>query len=126
MKQIVRDVGCSFGYAVWALLLIAVVAGGLFAFNSVLYPWWLSVQRESVENSKSYNDSRNSQLFTYMSEYKDLESKIAENESNLPAVTAYRGQQGAILDSMCQIVGTMNSETVSPDIVAFLFQYGGC
>ena len=126
MKTAVRGVGASLGFTLWGLLILAVVVAGVFAINSVVYPWWLSIQREAVESSKSYNDSRNTMLYTYMSEYEDLSVKVAESSDNPAAVQAYQGQQQAIIDSMCQMKGTMNSGTVSPDVNSFLSQHGGC
>lgn len=126
-KQGARDFGCSIGYALWFLVILAIVVAGVAVIDRVVYPWYLQTQREGVEASKSYNDSRNQMLFTYMSEWRDLETKVAEaGDANPAAVTAYRGQQQAILDSMCQLTGTMNAGTVAPDITAFLAQRGGC
>jgi len=126
MRRTVGDVAGSVGLTVWALGLLALIVGGVFAINAVVYPWWLRVQREGVEQSKSYNDSRNQMLFTYKDQYADLEVKIVDVNGNKDAVAAYRGQEKAILGSMCQLVGTMKTGTIAPDISAFLVEHGGC
>jgi hypothetical protein len=108
-------------------LLVCVIAVAFTALNGeVLYPWWLSMQRKGVEQSKSFTDSNNSMLQTYMLEYSRLDTKIAEAGDNVSVVDAYKAQQKAIVTKMCTQISTMNKSTVNPDVLSFLSSNGGC
>jgi len=118
------------GYSVWvsfiAVVIIAVFALGGLAIQRVVYPWWLSIQRESVESSKSFTDANNSMLETYRLEYFRLETKIAEAKGDPNLTGAYKAQQGAILEKMCRQISTMKIETVNPSTLTWLNSRGGC
>jgi|WetSurMetagenome_2_1015567.scaffolds.fasta_scaffold789879_2 hypothetical protein len=108
-------------------LVVCVIAVAFTALNGeVLYPWWLSMQRKGVEQSKSFTDSNNSMLQTYMLEYSRLDTKIAEAQGNDAVVSAYKSQQKAIITKMCTEISTMNKSTVNPDVLSFLNSNGGC
>lgn len=105
------------------LLVITILSVFFMALNGTLYPWWLSIQRKAVEDSKSFTDANNNMLSTYMLEYSRLDTKIAEN----PTIAgAYKSQQLAIIDKMCRQISTMKKETVNSDILNWLNSKGGC
>jgi len=116
------------GETVWTSFLIVaafcVIVGGVFAFNSVVYPAWLAYQRERVEESKSYNDSTNTALSNFIREYTVLDVKIAEAKGDQSLVGPYKAQQGAILTQMCSVYVTMND--VAPSNRSFIAEHGGC
>ena len=95
----------------YALLIVSILTVSFMALTGQLYPWYLSIQRKSVEQSKSFTDANNNMLQTYALEYSRLETKIAEN----PTVsTSYKAQQTAILNKMCLQVSTMAIGTIYP------------
>lgn len=116
--------------AVWVTIVlcvcVAIVVLAMFGLNAGLYPRWLGVQRNAVEESKSYVDSANSSLTTYAQEYRALDSKIAEADNNADVVATYKAQQKAIMNSMCQQIASMKANTISPVSSAFVAEHGGC
>jgi hypothetical protein len=109
-----------------ALLVIAILTVGITALNGQLYPWWLSIQRKSVEQSKSFTDGNNNMLESYMLEYSRLDTKIAEAQSDEAIIGAYKAQQKAIVEKMCRQTSTMAQGTVNPNTTQFLNSHGGC
>lgn len=115
------------GYAIWltfVLLLVtaAIVFGGLVIQKYAL-PWWTSIQRTTVENSKSFTDANNNMLETYKLEYSRLDVKIAESPDDAPV---YKAQQKAILEKMCTEISTMQRSTVNPQTIQWLNSKGAC
>lgn len=117
------EVGNAVWYSVIILIVMFVLGGGYLLIGRVLYPAWLGVQRESVENSKSYNDSLNAVMARYILAYNDMEIKIAEAE-NQDVVNVYVTQRDAIFSQMCVLKATMRN--VPPDSLAFIAKHGGC
>lgn len=100
------------GWVFWLIVLSVIIGLAVLAFFAFVYPQSLAIQREAVEQSKSYNDASNIALSNYIVEY------------NSPNATD--GQKKAIIGAMCEIVMKMNSESVSPRVKKFLSQNGGC
>lgn len=121
-----QDLKDTLKFAFLALLVIAILTLGITALNGTLYPWWLSIQRRSVEQSKSFTDANNNMLETYILEYSRLDTKIAEAEGDKNLISAYRSQQGAIIEKMCREISTMASGTVRPSTLTWLNSKGGC
>ena len=113
-------------FSVLALIAIAILALGITALNGQLYPWWLSIQRKSVEQSKSFTDGNNNMLESYMLEYSRLDTKIAEAQGDETIIGAYKAQQKAIVEKMCRQISTMAQSTVNPNTTQFLNSHGGC
>lgn len=113
----------------WVFVIIVVVAIFAVAFtaiNGTLYPWWLSIQRRAVEQSKSFTDSNNNMLETYKLEYAKLDTKIAEANGDAGLTGAYEAQQKAIVEKMCREISTMAQGTVNPNTLSWLNSKGGC
>lgn len=113
----------------WSLLLLValfILTIGITAMNGTLYPWWLSIQRKSVEQSKSFTDANNNMLEAYVLEYSRLDTKIAEAQGNDSIIQAYKAQQKAIVEKMCRQISTMAQGTVNPNTTQFLNSHGGC
>lgn len=113
-------------YSLLFLLAIAILALGITALNGQLYPWWLSIQRKSVEQSKSFTDGNNNMLESYMLEYSRLDTKIAEAQGDEAIAKAYKAQQKAIVGKMCRQISTMAQGTVNPTTIQFVNSHGGC
>lgn len=116
----------SVGVTIAILIVFAIMSFGVLSINYIIYPTYLALQRESVENSKSYINSRNDALFTYYTEYNKLETKIAESGENQNLINTYKSQQTAIYDSMCHMVNAMDRNNVSSLINQFLVNNGEC
>jgi exopolysaccharide biosynthesis protein len=108
------------------VLLIGGLVVGYMAATEQLYPWWLFIQRKSVESSKSFTDSNNNMLQAYILEYARLETKISEVQDNESLVAAYQAQQKAIITKMCTQISTMKRDTVNPTTLQWLQQKGNC
>lgn len=108
------------------LVLVALLAAGGLAIQRYAYPWWLSIQRKAVEDSKSFTDSNNNMLQTYILEHARLDTKIAEAGDNSELIVTYQAQQKAIVEKMCRQVSTMKKSTVNPDTLSWLNRNGGC
>lgn len=121
-----RDSAAAVWWTIVLSFCVLLFAGAVFAFNAGLYPAWLGIQRNAVEQSKSYVDSANGSLTTYAQEYRALDTKIAEAGDNSSTVGAYKAQQKAILNSMCQQIDSMRTNTVAPAALSFMTQHGGC
>lgn len=106
------ELGESAKFAVMIIVILAILTLGIFTLNAVFYPGWLSIQRSGVEHSKSYVDSQNIALSNLIREYNSERT----NES----------QKLAILGQMCQMVNSMQSETIAENINQFLVNHGGC
>lgn len=126
MKERLSEFGFGVWYAVITVVVIAVLALGGLAVQRVVYPWWLSVQREAVEESKSFTDANNNMLQAYMLEYSRLDTKIAEAQGNVELVAAYNAQQSAIVERMCRQISTMKRDTVNPTTIQWLNGKGNC
>ena len=113
-------------FSVLTLIAIAILALGITALNGQLYPWWLSIQRKSVEQSKSFTDGNNNMLESYMLEYSRLDTKIAEAQGDETIIGAYKAQEKAIVGKMCRQISTMAQGTVNPNTTQFLNSHGGC
>jgi len=122
--QRIKETSEMLYWTVIAVVVLGILAFGTLFIQSKVYPWWLEIQRNAVEESKSFVDSRNDGLITMRQEYLRLEEKAVAAPGEV--VPAYRAQQKAILDDMCQIVETMQPDTVATSINQFLALHGGC
>ena len=108
----------------WLVLVIITLVLSICVVGSfALYPVWLAYHRVSLEQSKSFTDSHNNMLETYVLEYSRLDTKIVSDPESKPQ---YEAQQKALIEQMCQIKSTMGIGTINPDIVRFLATHGGC
>ena len=113
-------------WTIIALVVMALLAfGGLF-IQRYAYPWWLSIQRRSVEESKSFTDANNNMLETYKLEYVRLDTSIDISKDDADLVDAYQAQQKAIVYKMCLQISTMKRDTVNPQTLRWLSSQGGC
>jgi hypothetical protein len=109
-----------------ALVVTALITFGTMAIQGKTLPWWLSIQRQAVEQSKSFTDANNNMLSTYSMEYQALDTKIAEAKGDQELISVYKAQQKAILRKMCQEVSTMSPGTVNPQTLQWMNSEGGC
>lgn len=113
-------------YCFLGLVVISIFTVAITALNGTLYPWWLSIQRKAVEQSKSFTDANNNMLESYKLEYSRLDTKIAEANGNTGITQAYEAQQKAIVEKMCREISTMAQGTVNPNTLSWLNSNGGC
>lgn len=116
----------SLWYAFLVVVVLAILTFGGLAIQRYAYPWWLSVQRTSVEQSKSFTDSNNLMLQTYITEYTALEVKLAETSETPELAQAYQAQQQAIVNQMCFQKATMAPGTINPTTATWINSHGGC
>jgi hypothetical protein len=112
-------------------LLLIVIIGSAIGFGIMLIqgkslPIWLQFQRNAVEDSKSFTDSNNTMLQKYIADYAKLDTKIAETKGDKALAGAYKAQQIAIIDAMCQEISTMKADTVRPSTKMWLSEKGNC
>lgn len=113
-------------YSFLGIVVISIFAVAFTALNGTLYPWWLSIQRKAVEQSKSFTDSNNNMLESYMLEHSRLDTKIAEANGNTVIIQVYEAQQKAIVEKMCREISTMAQGTVNPNTISWLNSNGDC
>jgi hypothetical protein len=123
LKQVVK--WCLIGLVAIVILTVG-ITGISMAVNGTVYPWWLSIQRRAVEQSKSFTDANNNMLESYVMEHSRLDTKIAEANGNESLTQAYEAQQKAIVGKMCLEISTMAQGTVNPNTLAWLNSNGGC
>jgi flagellar basal body-associated protein FliL len=126
MKESAIELGTIIKWCLFGLVAIIILTVGLTAINGTLYPWWLSIQRKSVEQSKSFTDANNNMLESYKLEYIRLDTKIAEAQGVESIAQAYEAQQKAIVEKMCRQISTMAQGTVNPNTITWLNGTGGC
>ena len=112
--------------AVVGLAVVAWLVLGSLAIQGITYPAWLGIQRNAVENSKSFTDANNNMLATYILEYGRLDVKVAEAGANTELKGVYQAQQKAIVNRMCTEISTMKVNTVNPQTKFWLNSKGGC
>lgn len=112
MKHRASEVGTTVWYSLVVVIAFVVIETGLFAWNAAIYPWWLQVQRAGVEQSKSYTDSSNDAMMTYIQDY------------NKPS--ASDGQKQADINAICLKLSQMQVGTASPIVTQFISLHGGC
>lgn len=124
-----RERSSELGYTIWftllTLLVVAILSFGGLAIRRYTLPAWFGIQREAVQESKSFVDSTNSNLANLKTEYTRLQAKIAESEKG-ESIAAYEAQQDMVIDQMCIVVKTMNGNNVDYTINTFLAEHGGC
>jgi hypothetical protein len=126
MKDSAKGILLLFGVTILFLIWFAFTSYGTLLIQKFIYPEWLSVQRLSVESSKSYVDSNNLALSNLITEFVALDVKIMDAGGDQNSINVYKAQQGAIKNQMCQTVSKMKSGTVSPMTLQFISQNGGC
>jgi hypothetical protein len=123
MREQIEILGMSVWWAIIGIIVVAVIALGGLVIYSQLGPRRVQIEREIVENSKSYNDSGNIAIANYIATYLSLDSKVSETD-NKEQQTVYRAQQKAIMQQICMQINTMSAK--APSNVQFINQYGGC
>jgi len=123
LKEVVK--WCLIALVAIAILVVG-ITGISMAVTGTAYPWWLSIQRKAVEQSKSFTDANNNMLESYMLEHSRLDTKIAEASGNESLTQAYEAQQKAIVGKMCLEISTMAQGTVNPNTLSWLNSNGGC
>jgi len=122
MRERLSELGFTTWFVVLGVVALLVLSLGVLGIQRIVYPRWLAVQRASVEQSKSFTDSNNNMLQTYILEYARLETKIVESDEAVGA--AYKTQQRAILTKMCTQISTMQVATVNPATLSWLASKG--
>lgn len=126
MKETAKGIGSIIGITLLSLLVIGIFMVGITALNGTLLPWWYSIQRQTVEQSKSFTNSNNLALQNYIHEYSVLETEIVKAQGHPDVISAYKEQQLAIINLMCMEVSTMHRNTVDPNTLTWLNSHGGC
>lgn len=112
MKRILRSRAEELGWVFWLIVIGMIVSAVAIAWFAVIRPAQIAIERDAVEQSKSYNDASNIALSNYMVQYES------------PSATD--GQKKAIVNAMCEIALKMKPNNVSPRIRKFLSEHGGC
>lgn len=122
MRMFFNSLG-AFVYITFFVVLAILVGFGVWAG---LFPLGLAVQRNAVEQSKSYTDSTNTAMIMYMQDWQKLDTEIAKSEGNVFLIATYRGQQRSDINLICATKASMRPETVSSVVLQFISQNGGC
>ena len=120
VKGKASELGTVIWYSILALIVLAMLFIGITALSGGTDAWYRSIDRNVVQQSKSFTDANNSMLETYKLEYTKLDTKIAEARGDETLAGAYKAQQAAILSKMCQETSTMSQGTINPSTASFL------
>lgn len=112
MRRVLQNRLEELGWVFWLIVLGLIVGAVALGYFAIVRPAQLAIERNAVEQSKSYNDASNIALSNYMVQYE--------------SPNATDGQQRAIINAMCEITLKMKPELVSPRVSKFLAQHGGC
>lgn len=106
--------GAALGPAIkWTLVVLAIIAVfsiGVFAIQALLTPAGLAVERKSIEQSRSYSVSLNTQVAAYLAE---------------AAKATDPGQKTAFRNAACNAAGG-NASALNPANISTLTALGGC
>lgn len=116
-------VQAAFAYVAVVMVACSALSFGIYAVTA---PMRAAVDRNVVENSKSYTDSNNQAMLTFIQDYNALGVKIAQAQGNTDLITSYKGQQSADVNLICGNYTKMPVDAVSPVVRSFVYQRGGC
>jgi hypothetical protein len=91
-------------------VLVFLVVGSFFAFGlkAIFLPKKLEIERNSVEQSKAFNDSQMQQAMNLKTEYIKLIDNSSEEE-----------HKEAVLNQLCYILSRLQSEALTSDLSQF-------
>ncbi len=105
------------------LTFLVLIALAIFV-SLVAYPAILNWQREAVQHSNAYVQSKVAQMSDLKASYERLDVQIALYQNNPAVQDAYKAQQAAIVDQMWQtydlIPEDIRRDVVPQDIRTFL------
>lgn len=129
MRETVKGGAAGCGITAYVtVLMLAVVA--VFAVAGAAYEWWYlpfhaQLERNTVEQSKSFTDSSNLAMVNAIQQYNAIEVSITQTKDQAE-IGAYRAQQKALKNDICKTRATMKPDTVSADVNTWLASHGGC
>lgn len=101
--------------AIWGTIIACICIGLITIFSlglqAKLMPWWFAVQRETVEQSKSFVDSTTTSMLNKIVEYGKTKDK---------------NQKEAIYTLVCNQATNMAPGTVPSTVAVWLGQNGDC
>lgn len=101
--------------AVWGIIVLCVCLGIFTIFSlglqAKLMPWWFAVQRQTVEESKSFVDSNTTAMLNKIAEYGKTENQ---------------DQKDAIYTLVCTQATKMAPGTVPSNVARWLGEHGDC
>jgi len=124
-KEVTGGTGVVITILLWMTLAIVVISAVGYGVDAYFLPWYTAIQRNVVEQSKSFTDSHNEALIKDEQAYAALDVNIAQS-TDASTIKAYKAQQVAILNTMCETMSTMKPDTISPLVTSFVAQHGGC
>lgn len=102
---------------IWAVVLF-VIGAAMTTGALALKPAWMGFEREIVQQSPQYVESKRTLLNGLLQDWNQLEVEIVTASTDVAA--AKRGQQIAILNRMHDEAGRLPSTEVPPAVTAFL------
>jgi len=119
-----KDYLSGWGMFLTVLAMLVIAALVLTAVNGYSLPWFLSIERTAVENSRGFIHPMNEQALSKIEAWYDLEvDKREADESTAKAIT---GQQRALYDNVCQLAINQLKGNVTQPVRDFLGENGDC
>jgi len=106
------------------LAMLVIVSLVLTAVNGFALPWQLGMQRNAVEQSRSFIDSRNTQAINKIERWFDLERQRMGADPD--TAMAIEGQQQFLYENICALAQEQNRTTVLSQVRLFLAEHGNC
>jgi hypothetical protein len=114
------------GWVVVTMLAIALVGGIISGITLGVRPWVLDMQRQQVQNSQQFYQTRLTAIQNSIVEFQNLDTKIAEAEGNDTLVAAYHAQQKSIVSRIWVEYDQLPESAkpkLAPDIQTFLDEH---
>lgn len=109
MKAI-REFFSMFSLGCIMLILVIVIPLALITATYALKPVWLGFEREAIESSIQYHESRKAELRTYYESYLENETRIAETDNDA-LIDTLQAQNKSALVEMRRIADELGNKT---------------
>jgi lipopolysaccharide export LptBFGC system permease protein LptF len=125
MRETFEEAGAFTKVLLAAVIVVVVLTAVGYGLDAAFLPWYTGLQRNVVEQSKSFTDSSNLAMTNAIQQYDAINVSITQTQDQAE-IAAYKAQQQALKNDICKTRATMKPETVSADVNSWLASHGGC
>ncbi|MBI4137308.1 hypothetical protein HY469_04565 [Candidatus Roizmanbacteria bacterium] len=122
-----RETRSAMRFVFWIGLTVIVLVVIASATGLITLPWVYNIEREAVQHSNVYVQSKVKELSDLKAQYERLEVQAAKYENNESVAKAYRSQQAAVVNQMWDaydlIPQDIRGDVVPDHIRSFLSQH---
>lgn len=122
-----RETRGVMGFVFWVGLTIIILVVIASATGLITLPWVYNIQREAVQHSNPYVQSKVKELSDLKAQYERIEVEATKYKDNEDVAKSYRSQQAAVINQMWDaydlIPQDIRGEVVPDHIRSFLSQH---